>query len=169
MVKKSKSPPDGTKIGNVAADTSATQLREKERTMSDTPSIIEFSEDLSNAEAPAPLPKSDYPFEVRSAEKKTSAKGNEFASIVLFIAPEAYPADFTEGNEDGTMLTYNRLMLSDTPQNRYRVRKFLEAVGAKTGKKLDLNDLIGLNGIVSVDHEMYEGENRAVAKKILAA
>ena len=144
--------------------------KESKQPMTDSiPSIIEFSEDIGNAEAPVPLPAGDYPFTIRSAERKTSGAGNEYAALGLFIDPEAYPADYTEGNEDGTLLTYNRMMLTDTPQNRYRIRKVLEAIGAKTGKKLDLNDLIGLNGIAVIAHEMYEGENRPQVKKINAA
>jgi hypothetical protein len=132
----------------------------------DQPSIIEFSEDINDAEAPDPLPKGEYPFSIRSAERKKSAKGNEYASVTLFIDPDSYPADYTEGNEDGTLLTYNRLMLSDTPQNRYRIRKLCESIGATMGRKLDLNDWVGLNGVAVIDHETYEGELRAVVKKI---
>lgn len=147
----------------------ASRLKQKDyKTMADDniPSVIKFSEDLSNAEQPDPLPKGDYPAEIRGAERKTSGKGNEYAAVTFYIAPESYPADYTEGNEDGTVLTYNRVMLTDTPQGRYRIRKFLEAVGGKLGKQLDLNDLIGLNASVTVDHEMYEGENRANIKKV---
>jgi len=176
MARKSKSlskpsqlSDDAARRVNEALDAVSTVKKEETKSMSDTPSIIEFSEDLSNAEQPEPLPKGQYPFEIRAAERKTSGKGNEYAEINLFIDPETYPADYTEGNEDGTILVYRRLQLTDNPQGRYRIRKFLEAVGGKLGKKMDLNDLVGLNGIVEVDHEMFEGENRAVAKRILAA
>jgi hypothetical protein len=56
--------------------------------------------------------------------------------------------------------------LSDTPQNRYRIRKLCESIGATMGRKLDLNDWVGLNGVAVIDHETYEGELRAVVKKI---
>jgi len=132
-------------------------------------SIIEFSEDLSNAEAPAPLPEQDYPFEIRAAEKKQSNKGNDYLALTLFIAPESYPVDFTDGDPDGSSLSYNRVQLEDNQRNRYRLRKFLEAVGAPLSSKIDLNGLVGLTGTVTVKHEEYEGETRAVAAKISAS
>jgi hypothetical protein len=50
----------------------ASSSKEK-KTMADTPSVIEFSEDVATAEAPPPLPVGQYPAEIRSAERKTSA------------------------------------------------------------------------------------------------
>ncbi len=73
----------------------ATQTRETKH-MTDM-SIIEYDTDLSEAEAPVPLPAGDYPAEIRSAERKTSAAGNEYINVTFHISPEAYPADYTEG------------------------------------------------------------------------
>lgn len=141
-------------------------------TMSDnnTPSsILEFSEDIGNAEAPTPLPIGEYPAEIRAATKKTSAAGNEYGSVQFFIAPEAYPADFTEGDADGALLTYNRVAVQDTPAARHRLRKFCEAIGAPTGKSLDMNDWIGRTATVSIQHDTYEGETHAAIGKVVAA
>jgi hypothetical protein len=137
--------------------------------MSEVSSIIEFSEDISTAEAPTPLPVGEYPAEIRGAVKKQSAAGNDYASVTFFIAPEAYPADFTEGNEDGETLTFNRVSLLDTPAARHRLRKFGEAIGAPLSKKVDLNEWVGRTATVSVQHDTYEGETRAVIGKVVAA
>lgn len=142
----------------------ATQTRETKH-MSDM-SILEYDTDLGEAEAPVPLPVGDYPAEIRSAERKTSAAGNEYINVTFHISPDAYPADYTEGNEDGTILTFGRLSPENTQRARWNMKKFTEAIGAKQGKSIDLNDWIGLNAIVTVAHDTYEGETRPQIKKV---
>lgn len=135
--------------------------------MSEVKSIIEYSVDLSEQDAPVPLPTKSYPFEIRSAEVKTSTNtGNEYYSIGLYISPDDYPADYTEGDPDGTILMYNRLSAADKPNARYRVKKFCLAIGAKTAKKIDTTEWIGLTGTCDVGVEEFEGEKRAVVTKI---
>jgi hypothetical protein len=46
------------------------------------------------------------------------------------------------------------------------MKKFTEAIGAKQGKALDLNDWIGLSAIVTVVNEPYEGVQQANIKKV---
>lgn len=134
------------------------------------PSVIEFDEDISQAEAPIPLPVGDYPAEIRGATRKTSqTSGKEYAATQFFISPDSYPADFTEGEPDGSILTFNRVSLENTPASRYRLRKFLEAIGAPAGSKIDLNDWVGRTATVTIAHDEYEGVNRAVISKVSAA
>lgn len=138
--------------------------------MSEGNSILDFSEDLSNAEAPVPLPKGDYAAEIRAAERKTSATtGNDYVSVTFYIAPEQYPADYTDGDPDGTTLTFNRVSMKDSVAGRYRLRKFIEAIGGKLGKQVDLNDWIGLTAVVTVDHREWEGAQQAEIKTVVAA
>lgn len=172
---KSRSPSKGKKDAPAdeakqdAVKNASVATTRNETKMADTaPSIMEFSEDISTAEAPVPLPIGDYPAEIRGAEKKQSAKGNDYASVQFFIAPEAYPADYQEGDPDGMILTYNRVGLQDTPVGRHRVRKFTEAIGAPGGTKIDLNDWVGRTATVSVVHDTYEGETRAAIGKVVA-
>lgn len=138
--------------------------------MSENSSIIEFAEDISAAEAPPPLPISEYSAEIRAAEAKTSAKGNKYGSVTFFIPPEQYPADFTDGDPDGITLIYNRAPAENKgPAGPYRMRKWCESIGAPMGKTVDMNDWIGCTATISVDHEEYEGEKRAVIKRVVAA
>lgn len=132
--------------------------------------ILEFSEDIATAEQPDPLPARDYPAEIRSAEIKESQKGNKYFSVQLFVAPENYPADYPiENNPDGRVLTFNRLMAEDTPNNRYRLRKFLETIGVPASKRVDCNEWIGQHVIVEVAHREWQGETREEVAKIKAA
>lgn len=142
---------------------------QKQRTNMSDISIIEYAEDLSNAEAPVPLPKGDYPAEIRGAEKKVSGKGNEYVDVVFYISPDEYPADYTEGNPDGTSLNYGRLNPAPTTQARWGMKKFCESIGAPLGRTLDLNEWIGKSAIVQIVHEDYEGVTRAKIGKVLPA
>lgn len=131
-------------------------------------SILEYSEDISTAEAPPPIPVGEYPATIEAVEQKTSAtSGNEYLSVALVIAPDDYPADF-DGDmyPDGVRLMHNRLITEDSPRARYRMRKWCEAIGAKTGKNIDPTEWIGLNCVVGVAHEPWEGEQRATIKKV---
>lgn len=140
--------------------------------MSDTEiSILEYSEDVSKAEAPAPLPVRQYPGTIEKAEVKTSAtSGNQYVSVTFRISADDFPADFdATGYDDGVILSFNRIPVDDSPRSRYRMRQFCEAIGAKASKKIDLGEWIGLTATLDVEHNTYEGETRAQIKKVLAA
>jgi len=131
--------------------------------------ILEFSQDLSTAEAPAPLPVGQYLGEIIGAESRVSnTSGNTYASIQFRINADQYPADFTDGDPDGITLTYNRLVLADTPQLRWRWRKFIEAVGGRLSRQVDLSDLLGLSATLDITHDTYEGETRAQISRVIA-
>lgn len=131
--------------------------------------ILEFSSNVSEAEAPAPLPAGTYPAEIVSAESKVSnASGNRYLAIRFRISPDHYPADFTEGDDDGVILSYNRLLVEDTAQARYRLRRFGDALGITIGTQFDVNSLVGLVANVAVTNSEYEGEPRAEISGIVA-
>lgn len=135
----------------------------------DLGSIIEFSEDIGDASEPDPLPSNTYPATIQSAEAKVSKNGNKYASVGFRVDPSDYPADFTEGNPDGTLLTYNRILLEDNPQARWRLRKFLDAIGAPMSKQIDLNAWVGLGATLETTIDEYDGEHRPQIAKVLPA
>lgn len=126
-------------------------------------SILEYSSDISGAEAPPPIPAGEYPATIESVVQKTSqTSGNEYLSVTLAISPDDFPADFdAESYPDGVKLSYNRLVVEDTARARYGMRKFCEAIGAKMGKQIDPAEWLGLSCSVGIKHDMYEGESRA--------
>jgi hypothetical protein len=134
------------------------------------PSIIEFTTDLSDQNEPELLPSGDYPSEiVESVFRISNTTGNTYLSLRLRISPDGYPADFTEGEPDGTDVMYNRLViLPETGQNRWRLKKFLQAIGAKPSKSLDPAELIGLTCTLHVEQSEWEGEKQLQARKIIA-
>jgi len=130
-------------------------------------SILSYSQDISTQEAPPPLPVGPYPAEIVSAVRRISqTSGNEYVSVQFRVHPDAYAADYTEGDPDGTVLTYNRLLTADTPRDRYRMRKFVEAIGGRSGRDVDLNDWLGMTASIEVGESEYEGEKRAEIRKI---
>lgn len=177
---KSKSPRKSKGDSDAAQDNEAPcaagnspQLASEERTktMSEAPSILSYASAIADAEPPVPLPVGDYPAEIRGAAIKTSQRsGNTYVSISFFVAPEHYPADYTDGNADGELLTYNRLVYEDSPRGRHRMRKFTESIGApNSGTDVDVNTWVGLSANLAIGVEEFEGEPRAVIQKVTAA
>ncbi len=147
--------PKGNETTDAAADDDA------------LPSIITFSEDNAEAEAPVPLPVGDYPADIRKVEQKESGAGNKYAAVSFYVSPEDYPADYDASNApDGTVIIYRRVPLEDNPQSRWRMRKFLTAIGAVPSRNIDLNDWIGLTASVGVGRDTWEGEPRATIERV---
>jgi hypothetical protein len=154
----------------VSASTEANHQREKSRNMSEVASIIEYDTDLSEAEAPVPLPRGDYAARIRSAERKMNKAGdNEYINVVFIVEPEQYPADYDQGDPDGTILSYGRLSPANTPKARWAMKRFCEAIGAPLSSKLDLNEWLDKTAIVSVVNEEWEGIPQAKIAKVGAA
>lgn len=131
--------------------------------------MLTFSEDITNAPPPVPLPVGPYPAEIIGAQRRTSpTTGNEYVQIAMRVNAEAYPADHTDGDPDGTILMYNRLLVDDSPANRHRWRVFMEKCGGPMGRNIDLNALVGLTCTIEITHQQYEGEDRAQIARILA-
>lgn len=133
--------------------------------------ILEFSQDISEAEAPPPLPIGEYPSTVEALEVRVSnTSGREYLGVNLRISPDDFPPDFeTDAYPDGVLLRYNRLFTEDNARNRYNFRKFCEALGAPMGKQIDPNDWIGMTIKVGINHRKWEDEDQANITKIASA
>lgn len=127
----------------------------------DLGSIVEFSEDIGEAEAPEPLPIGEYPAEIRGAELKTSQRGTRYAAVSFFIKPEDYPADYpSDAAPDGKTVIYRRVSMEDNQRARYMCRLFCEAVGAPMSKQIDVNEWVSLAATISIEHDTFEGVTR---------
>lgn len=120
--------------------------------------IIDFSENIEDAEAPSPIPKADYIAEIRGVTPRLSNNsGNRYAEVQFVIPAEEYPADWEDATEfpDGLEIRYRRLLLEDNKRARYQVRMFAEKIGASaSGKKIDLASWVGCRAKVTVDHQL---------------
>ena len=132
-------------------------------------SIIEYADDIGDAEPPPPLPPQEYPFTIVGAEATVSNAGNKYVAAALRISSDDFPADYeAEDGVDGMTLYYRRISLEDTQAGRYSLRRFCEAVGAPMGRRIDLSEWHGLTGRVTTVIETYEGVPRTVAKSVSA-
>jgi hypothetical protein len=129
--------------------------------------ILAFSEDITNAPPPTPLPVGPYPAEIIGAQKRMSTSGNEYVQIMMRI------------NAESTLLTSRTVILmaphsattgcrEDNGVNRHRWRVFMEKCGGPLGRNIDLGSLIGLTCTVEITHQEYEGEQRAQIARVLA-
>lgn len=135
----------------------------------DTGSLIEFSEDISEAEAPEPLPERDYPSTISKVETRTSAKGNTYLAVFFRIEEEDYPADYDPNNNPGGAEIMHMLGIDDNARSRFRMRKFCEAIGAPMSRQINTQDWVGLGATVSIKHDTYEGVTREKIAKVSAA
>ena len=66
-------------------------------------SIIDYSEDLNNATPPIPLPAGPYPAEIiGAAERVSNTSGAKYLNLIVRIPSSAYPADYLDGDPDGS-------------------------------------------------------------------
>lgn len=176
MAKNSKSQLKEQQAEKASTPTVAKQTEANRNTngkhMTEVHSILEYDEDLANAEAPVPLPAGTYPATIRGAEIKKAKNGDKsYVNVTFFIDADNYPPDYPEGDPDGTILSYGmgRLGADSTQRSRFNMKRFCQSIGASMGAKLDLSDWLGLSAMVEVVNEEYEGVNLAKISKVLAA
>lgn len=137
--------------------------------MSGQTSMMTFSQDIMNAEAPPPLPARSYRAEIVGAMiRPAQASGMPYLALQFRVPASEYPADYTEGDPDGTVLYYNRLQVQDTPRGRYLAKMLMQKLGGPLGHNIDCNALIGLWANIEVAHQERDGEMRENVTRILA-
>lgn len=130
-------------------------------TNEELPSIVEYQEDIANAEPPKPLPKGKYRAVIKAATRELSKKeSKDMAHVVFVVDSTQYPADFVDGEPDGTRVDYY-VMLGNTPRNKYNLRRFCEAIGAPMGRQIDLNTWLDREAMIAIDHREWDGVDQA--------
>jgi hypothetical protein len=126
------------------------------------PTLFHFEQDIALQEAPQPLPVGTYRAVIRNVVAAPGKRdpSSHNAEVHFHISPDQYPVDYTEGEADGTTLRYY-VSLANRPQSRYALRGFLTAIQAPMGREIDLTSWLGLECMVRVEHEEYEGRMMA--------
>ena len=132
------------------------------------PSVVEFSVDLNDQEAPNPLPAGVYTGVIRKAEVRESQRGTRYGAVSFHIGADQSPVDFPAGPDDGLTIVYRRVGLEDNPQSRFGTKRFIEAIGAPLSKKIDVNEWVGMEAALDVSNETYEGVTRPVIDRVRA-
>lgn len=133
-------------------------------------SIIEYSEDISDATPPSSLPARDYPGEVIEADNGVSKNsGKRRAAVTFVIRPDDFPADYTDAEDypDGKLVT-TYLSTEDNRPARWRMRQFCEALGVTMGSSLDVNEFVGRKALLSIEPDEYEGVPRERIRRVSA-
>jgi len=130
-------------------------------------SIIEFDEDLSNVEAPKPLPAGTYDAVIESAETMTSNSGKPMIKVIFNISADQYPADYVDGNPEGTKLT-QYLLADNTSRSKFALKRFILAIGAPLSNKIDVTTFIGLPAKVEVGNRMWQDVEVANIVRVIA-
>jgi len=113
----------------------------------DVPPVLEFDQDLNNAEPPEPLPAGEYVGMISNISQRTSQRGNEYLEVAINIGPDQFPVDYQDGDfENGETLYYRRLPYDpNSKRSRYQLAQFFSKAGVKLGKSIDTSQLIGKN------------------------
>lgn len=133
-------------------------------------SIIEYSSDIAEAEAPVALAAGDYPAKIVAAENGTSqSSGKSRADATFRIAPEDFPADYEDAESfpEGKDVHFY-VSTEDTRPAKFRMRKFCEAIGAPMSSRLDVNEWIGRTAIITIEKDEFEGIERERIRKVEA-
>lgn len=125
-------------------------------------SILEYTENLKDAEAPKALGNIDVPGEITGAVNGLSkSSGRKQVDVTFRIKPDDFPPDYEDvaSFADGKSVHYY-LSGTDDKVSRYRMRKFCESIGAKLGTKLDINDWVSKNAMLTLGVDNFEGVDR---------
>lgn len=130
-------------------------------------SVIEFDVDLSTVEAPKPLPGGIYDATIQNVEPMISRNSNKkMAKVTYNISADQYPADYTDGNPNGTTLT-QYIMLENDVRSKYALKQFCQKIGAPLSNRVDLTTWIGLPAKLEVINDMWEGQPQAHISKVI--
>lgn len=133
-------------------------------------SILDFSTDIADAEAPVALPSGDYPAKIVAAELGTSqSSGKKRVDVTFRIAPEDFPADYEDAESfaDGKDI-HAYVSVEDNKATRFRLKKFCEAIGAPMSSRLDINEWIGKSAVITIEPDEFEGIERERFRKVEA-
>lgn len=132
-------------------------------------SLIEFSQNIADAEAPPPLPPGEYEAVCVGAVPGISkSSGNPTLPLQYKVAKDQFPADFDAGGNDELSFTFNRLTTRDTAQDRFRMKNVCLAHGVAMSNKIDPNDFIGCKvKLKIVTGKDLEGNDRADIQSIM--
>lgn len=127
------------------------------------PSTFEYSSDVSQQEAPPPLPARTYPAQVTKSEAKRSKNNpdNVIWHLSFTVSPDAYPADYT-ATSDPTTLLYARVVLNkDDARSRFQLKQLCDKLRVPVSRTLDVSLALGKMANIKVKHGSWEGLPRA--------
>lgn len=126
------------------------------------PSVVEFTEDVSLAEAPPVLPVGTYnaTCSAASIKQSTSKPENTLLNLEFTIDPNEFPADFPES--EAVKLYWNRNTVNkNTARERWQLKQLGEKLKVVITRRLDANDFVGKQCKLKVKNGAWQGVPRA--------
>jgi len=132
-------------------------------------SLLSFSTNIADAEAPPQLPVGEYKCICTAAvDKMAASTGNPMLTLTLQVPRSEFPADFDpgEGVEEQTF-TLN-VVSRDIPADRWRMKNTCKAFGAPMSSTIDPNDFVGkeARAVIRIGRDL-EGNPRSEVAKVL--
>jgi hypothetical protein len=106
--------------------------------------ILNFSQNIADAEPPPQLPAGEYKCVCTAAQDKIAASsGNPMLTLTLQVPSSEFPADFDVGEGvDALTFTLN-VVARDIPADRWRMKNTCKAFGVPLASTIDPNDFVG--------------------------
>lgn len=117
--------------------------------------IVNLDYDLADVSSSnEAVPAGNYLCKIDEAELTESKNNNPMIKIQWEIV---------EGEFAGRKLFDNLVLIQKCA---WKVKQYADIAGIEEGTQLDTQDFIGVEGIVEVEHEDYNGEPRAKVKNV---
>lgn len=122
-------------------------------------SVLEYSTNIEDQERPPVLPVGEYVGVIAGCQVKFSGEnsqrpGSPYLNVKVSIPAENQPADFVEalGSQAPVSVFATVFGCEDNPQSRYNMKQFCEAAGVPGSKRINLQDFVGKEVKVMLNH-----------------
>lgn len=106
--------------------------------------LLNFSENIADAEAPPQLPAGEYKVICIAAQDKVAvSSGNNMLTLTLQVPRSEFPADFDPGDGVDELTFTMNVVARDIPADRWRMKKTCQAFGVAASNSIDPNDFVG--------------------------
>ncbi len=136
--------------------------------MSDMNSLLEFSQNIADAEAPPCLPAGEYSAHCTKAEVGLSKSSQKPMITMSFAVNKSeFPVDF-DGDQDQVVVAFYQ-PVEDNSSNRFRMKKLCEALGVSASNRIDANDFVSRTARIRLAIEPgLDGTPRNTMKGVVA-
>lgn len=107
-------------------------------------SLLTFSKNIADAEAPPQLPPGEYKaICIAAVDKVAASSGNPMLTLTLQVPRTEFPADFDPGEGVDELTFTLNVVARDIPADRYRMKNTCNAFKVAMSNSIDPNDFVG--------------------------
>lgn len=106
--------------------------------------LLNFSQNIADAEAPPQLPPGEYRCICSAATDKIAASsGNPMLTLTLQVPRSEFPADFEPGDGVDELTFTLNIVARDIPADRWRMKNACRSFGVPMSSNIDPSDFVG--------------------------